>query len=358
MSFSINNLHFKSDLSLTNNINVKSFNKPYNLFYTKDDIDTLIRKNYLENDFILIDRNVYNLDKHCLDSIPQSMYYIFDALESNKTIDTVLTLADILYSLKFTKKNKLIVIGGGITQDVGGFVCALYKRGISWVFIPTTFLAMVDSSIGAKVSINRKSKNMLGVYCAPSNIYVSDIFLKSLKNEDVYSGLGESLKLCLIGGNETYNMFLENYETKNYINIIKVATLIKRTIIEHDEFENGERKVLNYGHEFGHALEETSNYSIPHGIAVLFGMYMVNEIFHPNKYESVNRLILNLVPEKFKKLKLQYDLFKCHLLQDKKNLGNNLGIIVLHSIGSSSVVYIPLESINDSLEDIFVRLFN
>lgn len=358
MSFSINNIDFKTDIVLTNNIHIQSFNKPYNLYYENDGLRALIDKHYSENDFILIDRNVYNLDSHCLDEIDISRYYIFDALESNKTIETVLTIIDILYNLMFTKKNKLLVIGGGITQDVGGFVSARYKRGISWVFIPTTFLAIVDSSIGAKVSLNRNSKNMIGVYCAPTNIYVSDIFLKSLKDEDIYSGLGESLKLCLLGGDETYNMFLEKYKVKNYIDIIKIATLIKRTVIKYDEFENSERKVLNYGHEFGHALEETSNYIIPHGIAVLFGMYMVNKVFRPNDYDLVNRVILELIPEKFKNLKLHYDLFKIHLSQDKKNIGNNLGIVVLDSIGKSSIVYVPFDKIEVRLSDIFVKLFN
>ena len=179
-----------------------------------------------------------------------------------------------------SKKNKLIVIGGGITQDVGGFAAAIYKRGINWIFIPTTILSMTDSCIGSKVSINRGSKNMLGLFGAPNKIFISDYFLNSLSKHDITSGIGEALKLSLIGGIQSYKYFLDQYNKKNYINIIKISSLIKKQLIEYDEFDENERRVLNYGHTIGHAIESVSNYFIPHGIAVLIGMYVINMLFY------------------------------------------------------------------------------
>jgi 3-dehydroquinate synthase len=357
MAFEVNNTQFNIDINLRDNLKIKSYKNDYEVFYINKSLINLVSDIYLENDFIFIDRNVYNLDIKCLDNIDSKLYYIFDAIENNKTIDTVLEIIDILYNLNFNKKNKLIIIGGGITQDVGGFIASLYKRGISWTYIPTTFLSIVDSAIGAKVSLNRKSKNMLGVFYAPTNIYISEFFLNSLKDDDIKSGLGEALKLSLIGGDICFNMFLENYKDNNYINIIKISSLVKKTIIEYDELEHNERKVLNYGHEFAHALEEASHYFIPHGIAVLFGMYMVNKLFYKNKYSTINTLILEIIPDKYKLLNLSYDIFIKHLLNDKKNIGNKICIILLDNIGKSIFIYKTLSEIDTDMHIVFNNIF-
>ena len=113
------------------------------------------------------------------------------------------------------------MIGGGIIQDIGGSVSSLYKRGVEWVFIPTTLLAMTDSAIGGKLGINRHSKNLIGIFNSPTHVIISECFLQTLKNSDITSGLGESLKLCLIGGEKSYKLFYENYEQSNLLNIIK-----------------------------------------------------------------------------------------------------------------------------------------
>jgi 3-dehydroquinate synthase len=282
---------------------------------------------------------------------------LFDAVEDNKNIESVLKLIDELYNLKFNKKNKLIVIGGGITQDVGGFAAAIYKRGTNWVFIPTTILSMTDSCIGSKVSINRGSKNMLGMFIAPNEIYVSDYFLKSLSNDDIISGLGESLKLSLIGGKNAYKYFLEQYSKKKYINIIKLSSLIKKQLIEHDEFDENERKVLNYGHTIGHAIECTTNYFIPHGIAVLIGMYIKNKLFYEDKHKEINVLILEMINKKFFEVEFDYDIFIKHILSDKKNNGNEICFILFEDVGKTKFLFKNLEEINTTLKKIILSLF-
>ena len=264
MNFKVNDKIFSAELDLSDNIEIQSFNKKYEVLYSKKKIDELINEIYVENDFIFIDRNVYNLDELCFKKyIESDNIYIYDAIEDNKDMNNTLKLIDKMYYKKVTKSNKLIIIGGGITQDIGGFAAAIYKRGINWVLIPTTVLSMTDSCIGSKVNINYKSKNMLGLFYAPDKIYISDYFLESLNNDDIISGIGEALKLCLIGGKKMYEYFKELLVKKDYIEIIKLASLIKKEIIEYDEFENSERKVLNYGHSIGHAIESTTNYFIP-----------------------------------------------------------------------------------------------
>jgi 3-dehydroquinate synthase len=357
-TFTINdrlfNIHL-SDMDDTNML-IKSSFRNYSVNYMNNSLIDIVKTLYNENDFILIDKNVYNLNIESLHG--SKNYYLLDAVEKNKTIDTVLEVIDILYKIKFSKKNKLIVIGGGITQDIGTFIAAIYIRGIDWVYVPTTLLAIVDSAIGSKSSLNRHSKNILGLFYPPTSIYVSNAFLQTLNDESICSGLGEALKLSLIGGKLCFNLFLQHYKSKDYTKIIKLSSLIKKTIIEHDEYDRNERKILNFGHEFGHAIEEASDYYVPHGIAVLFGMYMINHTFYDAKHLDINNIILEVIPNKFKEINLSYDVFVKHLQHDKKNVGNNLGIIVLDEIGKTSLVYKPLSEINTQLHRIFDSLFS
>jgi 3-dehydroquinate synthase len=355
MNFNVNSVGFFSEMNLDDNIKIKSSRKTYDVFYSAKNIDDLVSEVYTEGDFIFIDRNVYNLNPDIFENIKNKM--LFDAIEDNKNIESVLKLIDELYNLKFNKKNKLIVVGGGITQDVGGFAAAIYKRGSNWVFIPTTILSMTDSCIGSKVSINRGSKNMLGIFVAPNEIYVSDYFLKSLSKDDIISGVGESLKLSLIGGENAYKYFLEQYYQKNYINIIKLSSLIKKQLIECDEFDENERRVLNLGHTIGHAIECKTNYFIPHGIAVLIGMYIKNKLFYEDKHKEINDLILEMVNKKFFDVDFDYDVFIKHVLSDKKNNGDEVCFILLEDVGKTKFLFRKIEEINVPFKKIISRLF-
>jgi len=356
MNFSINGKEFNEKINLENTLTIKSFIKDYQVIYNSENLNEIVCNNYNENDFIFIDRNVYNLDKKTFETISNNVQ-IFDACEENKNMENVLELVDILLEKKFTKKNKVIIIGGGITQEIGGFCCGIFKRGIDWVFVPTTVLSMTDSSIGSKISINRNSKNMLGMFSSPNKIIISDYFLNSLSQNDILSGLGESLKLCLIGGQTTYKLFLHNYSKKNYINLIKLASIVKKVIIEYDELEKLERKVLNYGHTIGHAIESTTSYFIPHGIGVLIGMYVKNVLFFENKYHEINNLILSMIDTKYFQTSFPYKTFIEHLLNDKKNNGDNICFILLNDIGNSVIVYKKLPEFEEKMMNIFKTLF-
>ena len=264
MNFSVNDTFFTGEIDMNDNSTIKSYNKNYSVEYNSKTLSQIINDEYEKDDFIIIDRNVFNLDKSSLNNIDDSYIFIFDATEHTKNIESVLDIISLLFKVKFNKKNKLLVIGGGITQDVGGFAGAIYKRGLKWTLIPTTLLSMTDSCIGGKVGVNHISKNMLALFCAPNKVIVSDFFIKSLSQDDIISGVGEALKLALIGGETSYNNYLENFNNDNinYLNLIKMSTSVKKLIIEKDELEVDERKVLNYGHTIGHAIESASNYFI------------------------------------------------------------------------------------------------
>lgn len=356
--FLVNDTEFYPNLDFGDTLKIKSSNKDYIVNYTKQTLNELVRELYEDDDYIFIDRNVYNLSPFTFNFLENNIT-IFDAIEDNKNINSVLLLIDTLLSKNFTKKNKLLVIGGGITQEIGGFAAAIYKRGIPWILIPTTILSMTDSCIGSKVSINHGSKNMLGLFVAPDKIYISDYFLNSLSKDDIISGVGESLKLSLIGGTKTFEYFKEQYKEKNYMNVIKIASLVKKVIIEYDEFEKDERKVLNYGHTMGHAIESTTNYAIPHGIAVLIGMYIKNKLFYEKKeeYKEINDLILEMVNPDFFKASFNYNEFIKHVLLDKKNKGNKICFILLDEIGKSIFLYKEKEEVEENLKKILKELF-
>lgn len=363
MFFSAQDVNFSTELDFSDTIHIKSSRKVYDVDYTNKSLDILVNEVYEENDVIFIDRNVYNLSPTTFtgrsNDNKQNIinFYIFDATEDTKTMDSVLGITDLLYTMNFTKQSKLIIIGGGITQDVGGFAAGLYKRGINWVYIPTTILSMTDSCIGSKVSVNRISKNILSIFNAPNKIIISDYFLKSLSDDDIISGVGEAFKLSLIGGDVALSFFNDKFQQKDYISIIKMASLVKKQIIEYDEFEQNVRNVLNYGHTIGHAIEGVSNYFIPHGIAVLIGMYVENSLFDDTKYNDINKTILNLVNPKFLNIDINYSLLIKHILSDKKNRGNNVCFITLENIGSTRVVYKPIDSIEDKLKEIIRTIF-
>jgi 3-dehydroquinate synthase len=175
-------------------------------------------------------------------------------------------------------------VGGGIIQDLCAFVAHVYHRGMAWRFLPTTLLAMCDSCIGAKSSINLGPfKNQLGAFHAPKCIAVTTAFLSTLSEGDLASGYGEILKL-MVTGSEAHLQRLERAVAAGGLRNLELPALIrasldvKRALIEVDEFDTAERLVLNYGHTFGHALETLSGHAVPHGQAVAWGMDLVNAL--------------------------------------------------------------------------------
>lgn len=357
LSFNINGKNFEGVIDLSDSLPILSSMKTYNVRYTKSTLIDILSGCFSEGDFIIMDKNVHDIYVKYDITITKRNIYLYDALEKNKDMKNVLDIIDVLYDRQITRNNKLIIVGGGITQDVGGFVASMYKRGLDWVFIPTTILSMTDSCIGGKVNVNHRSKNMLGFFNAPNEVIISDLFLKTLQKDDVLSGIGEALKLCLIGGHDSYKQFKEFWEKKDYLSIIKLASLVKKVVIEHDEYEKNERKVLNYGHTCGHAIESATKYKIPHGIAVLIGMYVKNRLFYGDDHKEVNELILTMINCDFLKIPFDYDCYFEHLLLDKKNRGNQICFVLLESIGKSVFVYKTKDETYNSMRFIFQEIF-
>lgn len=351
-TFSVNQKEFIIEDYQKNIFNVKSYDKIYNVYINYDTLNDIINNNYKKGDYIIIDDY---FKKYFDDNVDKNIYYI-NASEDNKNIKTVLEIIDILYNNNFNKSNKLLIIGGGITQDIGGFVAGIFKRGISWIYIPTTLLAMTDSCIGGKVGINHYSKNMLGMFTSPIQVIISDYFLNTLSEDMIVSGLGESLKLAIIAGQQEINNFIKLYDKKDYITIIKQSLVIKKAIIEFDELEKNERRVLNYGHTIGHSIEASTNFFIPHGIAVLFGMYYINKLFDIDNFDDINKYIINMIPKKYF-IKLDPNDIIQHLKKDKKNNGNDICFIIPEKSGLFNIKFININIIHDKLFNL-LKLFN
>ena len=241
----------------------------------------------IKNYVVITGQTVYKYYKDVIFCrFPKDRLIILKLDEQRKTLSTVTEIYKKLLPLTAKKNLTLISFGGGINQDVTGFVASTLYRGINWIYVPTTLLAMADSAIGLKTSLNHESyKNVLGTFYPPANIYICTDFLKTLQKTDYLSGVGEIIKFMLMKENVIKNLDdsikkiekLKLNNDKNFvIDVIKESIEIKKSYMEGDEFDLGKRNLLNYGHELGHALEATSNFAVPHGIGVIIGIIFAN----------------------------------------------------------------------------------
>lgn len=236
-----------------------------------------------ENVQFVIDRKVYDLYEKYFDSVPKDRLILLDATEENKILDTALAICEKMTEIPAKRNMQLISVGGGITQDLTGFVANILYRGIKWIFVPTTLLAACDSCIGGKTSLNyKKYKNLLGTFYPPDEIHICARFFDTLSEGDYKSGLGEVVKFNIMEGEDGLKKMENNIASlltreKEKINQFVLSSLTyKKEFIEVDEFDRGERIKLNFAHTFGHAVEVVSNYAIPHGTAVAMGMIMAD----------------------------------------------------------------------------------
>lgn len=211
--------------------------------------------------------------------------FIFPAGEEQKNLDTVRKLYETLIQKEYDRNDMLVALGGGVTGDLCGFGAATYLRGISFIQIPTTLLAQVDSSIGGKTGVDFDSyKNMVGAFHMPKLVYTNVKTLLTLPKEQFISGMGEVVKHGLIKSEEYYRWLLENadaiMERKLTVcqKMILESNRIKRDVVEQDPTEKGQRALLNFGHTLGHAIEKKKEFTMSHGCCVAVGFLAAAEI--------------------------------------------------------------------------------
>ncbi len=204
-----------------------------------------------------------------------------EANESAKQYSAIESIYVWMAENQFDRKSHLLVVGGGSIQDIATFTAATFHRGLKWTFVPTTLLSQADSCIGGKCGINLQSyKNQVGLVYPPSRIVANSGFLAHLKQADLISGMGEILKISVTGRDNFWSDYKDLVRNRSipeypYSQLINLALRAKRYVIEVDEMELDFRRVLNYGHTLGHAIEAASDFAIPHGIGVILGIKAV-----------------------------------------------------------------------------------
>ncbi len=205
--------------------------------------------------------------------------FVFPAGEASKNMDTVVSLARQLVQAGYDRKCALIALGGGVTGDLAGFLASIYLRGIPYVQIPTSLLAQVDSSVGGKTGVDLpEGKNLLGTFYQPARVYIDYGVLATLPFEHLKNGLAEVVKYGCIASPELFSFLEKNaetvlsYDAEALEHLIFESCRIKAEIVSQDEKEGGLRRVLNFGHTIGHAIEAAANYEWLHGFCVAVGM--------------------------------------------------------------------------------------
>ena len=290
---------------------------------------------------ILVDKNT---KRDCLNKHPKlknSTIIEIPSGEQNKTIANCNFIWNKLSEHHFDRNSLLINLGGGVIGDMGGFCASTYKRGIDFIQIPTTLLAMVDASVGGKLGIDLNGlKNQVGLFSNPKSVIINPKFLDTLPDNQLRSGFGEVVKHALISDKNLWETIRNSsFNDLNWKDIIEISVNIKNNIVLTDPKEDGERKKLNFGHTFGHAIESyyiQKGTPILHGEAIFMGIILESEL--SSLTDSDKNQIKNYILSNFQ---LPHFPSKSELLtlmrNDKKNLDEKINLSLLKEIGDCTI---------------------
>ncbi|AND62973.1 3-dehydroquinate synthase [Flavobacterium covae] len=326
---------------------------PFSVYFVNNDyyvLNHFLKENKFSKIFIIVDENT---NEYCLPHfLPKletelSLEIIeLEAGEENKTIETCVNIWEALTELGADRKSLIINIGGGVITDMGGFIASTFKRGLSFINIPTTLLSMVDASIGGKNGIDLGGlKNQIGTITQPNMVLIDSYYLQSLSQRELRSGLAEMLKHGLIANKNHWNRFkdLSSINFQDFDSIIKESVTIKAQIVEQDPREIGIRKTLNFGHTLGHAietffLEHSNKERLLHGEAIACGMILESFLSFKKKLLSADEYleIKNLICGIYDSISFDSDEINFIinlLIHDKKNEFGKVQFSLLNSIG-------------------------
>jgi len=323
-----------------------------------DTIGTLFCHHKISKKLVLItDETVKNLYAEKVIKILEDSNFLITEIvvpvgENSKSLEIVDSVFERIINARIDRESSIVALGGGVIGDLSGFIAATYMRGISYVQIPTTLLAQTDSSVGGKVGINhRLGKNLIGAFYQPKFVIIDAEVLKTLDQRDLISGLGEVIKYGLIGDKNFFKKVSDNFDDllnksnlSLYEEIIDHCCRIKAKIVAEDEKESGLRKILNFGHTIGHALEAATNYEYyRHGEAVILGMIAINWLSYELNLLSQNEFNqINAFFDMFPNLNIPAEIFLKDILEktyfDKKFTNNKICLILLKEIGETIIL--------------------
>ena len=332
---------------------IKAIN--YSIVFKQDRYEPLIdflNKSDYSSLFVLVDEHT---KQHCLPHFKSNVPFDFQIItipfgEHHKTLETCVSVWNTLEKVKADRKSILINIGGGMVTDIGGFIAATFKRGIQFINISTSLLGMVDASVGGKTGIDFNGlKNQIGVFANPEMVLIDVTYLKTLPKRELVSGMAEVIKYAI-----TYDLNLWSYlktsidiETLDLPKIIHRSISIKNEVVNKDPKEQSLRKILNYGHTIGHAIEtyflqSNTKKTLTHGEAIAIGMicetYISSILFNfpKKKLEILKKYILSL----FGKMNLNKNEFETILKlmkHDKKNIKGEIRFVLLNDIADHKI---------------------
>jgi 3-dehydroquinate synthase len=352
-------------LRVSDEIKILSHKGEYVVNFLSSGIDQL-NQQPIENAIYIVDQNIAQIYNNRLGNILNSeKVLIIEATEENKSLTQFPAYVDSLVGLNVRRGQKLVAIGGGIIQDITCFLAATMMRGLPWMFYPTTLLAQSDSCIGSKSSINSgEVKNILGTFTPPEQVVIDVDFLQTLEEKDIFSGIGEMIKVHALDSPASFNSMAQSYEKIHDHRLemekfIYRSLLIKKRLIETDEFDLGLRNVMNYGHSFGHAIESATNYTIPHGIAVTIGMDVANYVaakLGVSKYKHFERMhdVMDKNCQAYRHVHIDVSSLMKALSKDKKNSATQLRLILPDQNGCISIgLYDSNEALLGIIKDYF-----
>ena len=280
--------------------------------------------------------------------------FVFHHGEHSKSPKVLFELLEFLANKHFTRADVLVALGGGVTGDLTALAAAMYMRGMHLIAMPTSLLAMVDSSVGGKTAVNLEAgKNLAGVFFQPDLVLCDTQMLKTLPREIFCDGMAEVIKYGVIADRRLFELVRDGGAIINLEKVIARCVAIKRDIVHDDEYDMGTRQLLNFGHTLAHSMEKLSNYQISHGSAVAMGMVLIAEIAWKNKYstercqdEIVDALLENGLPIScpYEPSELYYN-----AVNDKKCELGTITVIIPERIGKCKRLKISLNEFKDLL---------
>ena len=275
--------------------------------------------------------------------------------EESKSFENYEKILEFCAENSITRTDLFIALGGGVVGDLTGFVASTYLRGVDFIQIPTTVLAMVDSSVGGKTAINLKAgKNLCGAFYQPIAVFADCETLKTLPAERFNEGCAEIIKYGMILDKD-FLAFLQNNEIKENVEyVIKRCVEIKRDVVSRDEFEKGERKLLNFGHTIGHAIEKCSRFTISHGNAVAIGMAIATKGAYEigMSEEDFSDVLLPILKRNNLPVTCGFSAEELYnaSLSDKKRSFDTMSLIVPEELGLCKIMKLPVEDLKNFIE--------
>lgn len=314
-------------------------------------LNKLVASKLYSSIFILVDENTH---EHCYSKfIPKLVANCpieiieIESGEIHKNLDTCTGVWNVLTELNADRKSLIITLGGGVITDLGGFVASTYKRGIDFVNIPTTLLSMVDASVGGKTGVDLGVlKNQIGLFANPEMVIVDADYLPTVSPREIRSGIAEIIKYGLTYDKNLYTSIKEN-PNLNIVDLIHRSIEIKNEVVLEDPKEQNLRKILNFGHTIGHAvesyfLESEDKENLTHGEAIAIGMvaecYISNQLFNfpKQELEELKKLILTIYGN-VEILETDFNEILEYLKHDKKNVSGQVNFVLLNNIEDTKI---------------------